>query len=506
MKTDDQTFAEYLHILRRRARPAAMAALAVLLGMTAVVFSLPAVYESYATLLIQQPEISPEVLGGATAKEYVEQRLQQTRQLVMTAENTEALIERFGLFEDDEGTTLEEKISRFNESVVITPQVTGVVDPRSMRGAELTYAFSVAFHYGDPKIAKDVATALADQFTTMGSTRTKAEAEKTSSFMKAEADRLEAELRQREARIAEFLQAHGGGLPEDRAGNFNRARDLERDLARVDDDLRAARARKDLLDAQLAATPRDRPVLDATGQPVIRGEDRLAAAQQELVAALAKYSEDHPDVRRLRREIATLTSEVAGGVNSPPTNPIYQQMQTQVNAADLAVRDLTARRYDIASSLAQVKGAIYQSPVYAKQYADLVRDHELVKTQYEQMRTRQATAEITKKAAGAEAAETYVLINPAFLPTQPVEPDRIALMFLAFVLASAAGIGTTFILNAADTTIRGNADVALLLGAAPLGNIPVMRSAVELHQRRLNDLKLVGGMLAATAIVLFAVS
>jgi hypothetical protein len=59
-----------------------------------------------------------------------------------------------------------------------------------------------------------------------------------------------------------------------------------------------------------------RPVLDATGQPVVRGEDRLAAAQQELVAALAKYSEDHPDVRRLRREIDTLTAQIPSGAAS----------------------------------------------------------------------------------------------------------------------------------------------------------------------------------------------
>ncbi len=120
---------------------------------------------------------------------------------------------------------------------------------------------------------------------------------RTSNFLKTESERLASVLRDQEAKLAEFRQATGGGRPEDSEGNLRRAGDLERDLSRVDDDLRDARARRDLLATQLLDTPRDRAVIDQTGQQVLRGEDRLAVAQQELLAALARYSEDHPDVR-----------------------------------------------------------------------------------------------------------------------------------------------------------------------------------------------------------------
>ena len=53
----------------------------------------------------------------------------------------------------------------------------------------------------------------------------------------------------------ETLQSTGGGRPEDRNVNLDRASGLERDLARTDDDLRAAQARRDLLAAQLQSTP-----------------------------------------------------------------------------------------------------------------------------------------------------------------------------------------------------------------------------------------------------------
>lgn len=501
MKNDDQSFGSFLHVLRRYARAALLAAFAVLFAMTCFVFAMPAIYESSASLQIVQPEVAPDTLGATTSREYVEQRLQRARQRVLTLANFEKLAKRYELLDDSgEEVPQEEAFANFTSNVVVTPKVTGVIDPRSMRAGDLAYGFDVGFRHEDPEVARDVANDLAGLFIKASADQTKADTQRAIGFLGTQADRLEVDLRKREERLAEFRRAYGAGLPENVEANRGRVRDLERDLARVDDDLRDARARKDLLETQLRDTPALRPVLDATGQPVVRGEDRLAAAQQELVAALAKYSEDHPDVRRLRREISTLSEGMPSGAASAPNNPTYVQLQLQISSADATIRDLTSRRYDISSQIGQVQGAIYQSPTYEKQYADLVRDYELVKTQYEQMRAKQGAAEITQKAAGADAAETYVLIDSAILPESPVEPDRVSLMFLAVLLALAAGLATATVRNSMDTTIRSNSDVTTLLGAPPLGNVPDMLSAGERRKRQFGNLAVAAGCVAALGI------
>jgi uncharacterized protein involved in exopolysaccharide biosynthesis len=278
---------------------------------------------------------------------------------------------------------------------------------------------------------------------------------------------------------------------------------LDREIASIDTDLRAARARRDLVEAQMRDTPRDNPIISGDGQVIMGGADRLAAAQQELAAALAKYSEDHPDVRRLRREIATLSKDMQGGAGSTPTNPAYLQLQSQANAASTEVRELSARRSTISAQLAQMQGEITLSPKLEEQYRELVRDYEVMKTQYEQMRSQQATAELKAKAANATAAESYVLINPARVPEDPIEPDRVALMFLALVLAAAAGIGTAFFMNVADRTVRGSADVAALSGTQPFAHVPRMRSALEIRRERTTDLALAGALTIVTIVVLY---
>ena len=506
MKADERSLSDLTRILKKRARPAALTAFGVLLAMTCVVFLLPAVYQSSATLLIEQMNMPAELTGGAGATDYVEQRLQRTRQRVLTDDNVKSLIDRYGLYQSGfTSDQLEDKLLAFNESVLITPQVTGVIDPQSMRAAELTYAFDVGFSSSDPETAHKVATELANLFVTSSADQAKEDAEREIAFAKTESERLASELRVRDARLTAFRQAHPGGLPEDRGRNQEMVLTYERERATVESDLRAARARKELYEAQLRETPRDSAVLDETGQLVLRGADRLAAAQQELVAALSKYSENHPDVRRLRREIATLSAEVSGEPTGQPTNPAYIQLQAQANSADVEVRELAARRNQISAASASAQGAITLSPKLEEEYTDLVRDYTVLKTQFEQMRAQQATAELKAKVAGSAAAESYVLINPARVPEDPVQPDRLALMFLGVVLSIAAGLATAFLLNSADSTIRGSSDVVELAGAEPFAHVPVIRSQTELRRRRFMDLTLATGMaMVALVLLIFA--
>jgi succinoglycan biosynthesis transport protein ExoP len=505
---DDKTLLDLMRILRKRARAATIAAFAVLLAMTCLVFLLPAVYEATATLLIKELELPAEVTGDLSTQQYVEQRLQRTRQQVLTNASVQDVIKRLKVFDvGDDPAALQEATTIFHASVLIIPQVTGVIDPRTMRAAELTYAFNVGFRHSDPAIAASVANELSELFISSSATQARQDAANAIEFAKNEAERLAGLLREREARLTEFREMNPGGLPDDRVRNQDRAIVLERELAAIDADLRAARGRRELLEGQMLQTPRDNFMIGEGGEVVLGGADRLVAAQQELVAALAKYSENHPDVRRLRREIASLKSEVGSQTQSAPTNPAYVQLQTQASSANIEITELSRRRSSVASQLAALQGEITMSPRLEEEHRELVRDYEVIRTQYEQLRGRQASAELQAKAAeGSAVAESYVLINPAQVPDSPVEPDRIALMFLSFVLAIATGLGTAFLMHVADSTVRGSSDVALITGAEPIAHIPMMQNSSVSRRRRFSDFALAGAIVVVAIIMLYIVT
>jgi len=153
-----------------------------------------------------------------------------------------------------------------------------------------------------------------------------------------------------------------------------------------------------------------------------------------------------------------------------------------------------------------MQGEITLSPKLEEEYRELVRDYEVMKTQYEQMRSQQATAELKAKAANTSAAESYILINPARVPEDPIEPDRVALMFLALVMAIAAGVGAAFLLNVADTTVRGSSDIVAIAGVQPFAHVPTLRSAIETRKRRMTDFALAGAITVVAVVVLYIVS
>lgn len=473
VNTNDQTLGDFFRIVKKRAKPAGAASVSVFAIMLVVIFLLPSVYESTAVLLIEQSDIQPELLGGAGSREYVEQRLQRTRQQVLTPENITRIIKRHGLFESTETNSVpDEWISIFNDNVSVEPQVTGVIDPRTMREANLTYAFELSYRDQSPEAAKNVTADLAELFIRSNIVRAQQDAQRAIAFLQEEADKLAADLRLREERLAEFRQENLSNLPENREQNLFRARDLERDIARVDDDLRDARARKELLETQLRDIPRDRPLLDERGQRVISGAERLDAAQQELVAALARYSENHPDVKRLRREIETLSyGDTESQSESNPSNPLYAQIKAQIESSNIAIRDLNIRRTELAGQVSRVQAAIFRSPEYEQQYTDLIRDYELVKSQYEAMRQRQRAAEVSRKAAGSEGIESYVVVREPFVSASPIEPARGQLALLALIVGIAVLLAVATILDYTDKTVRGASDVTNS-GVAIIGQIP----------------------------------
>ena len=477
MSTQDRMISDYVAILRRRRRPVIIAGAAVLLAFIVLAYALPAVYQSAATILIQEPQFPSDVAGLSGPAEYVEKRLQIINQRVMTAENVSGLIKKFKLYGDDSSSdSLDDAVTEFRAARLLTPSITGAVDAKSMRTANLTYAFVVSFEYSDPEVAKDVAAALSEMFVRESELEKRETSSRSLTFLSAEAERLQKQLRDVESRLADFKRKNAGALPEDRSQSQMRAQNAAEEITRLDSDIRSAEARRDLMRTQMADTPMYRPVLSESGQPVLAGADRLAAAQRELLAALAKYSEEHPDVKRLRREIASLSVENSSQATPAPTNPPYLELQTQYRSAESAIRELNARRNEISAVQRASERGLLQAPEVERVYSNLVRDYTLLQTQYSSVRTRQKEAELSGNIVTEDRGEQYIIVDPATTPESPIRPNRLGLIFLGFVVSLAAALGAATLLETSDPTVRGQRDIGELLRLTPIGVIPVIKN------------------------------
>ena len=428
--------------------------------MTCVVFLLPAVYESSATLLIEQMSMPAELTGGAGAQDYVEQRLQRTRQRVLTDENVKSLIDRYGLYRIGlRIEQLEDKLAdiqrKRSDHAASHRRHRPAIDARGR--ADLRIRCRVpAFRPGNGPEDRErtrESVRLLERGPGEGGRRAR--------------DRV------RQGRIGaacvRIARARGpadripAGPPERPAGR-PRAQPGTRDAVRArprdgrfgpasGTGAPGAVRRRSCATRRATARSSTKPASSSCAAPTgLRRRSRNSSPH------VSKYSENHPGREAAAaRDRDQLTSEVSGELDErTDQSRVYPAPVAGQCGGNRSSRALGAAATRFRRNLRAPKAPITLSPRLEEQYTDLVRDYEVIKTQYEQMRAQQATAELQSKVAGSAAAETYVLINPARVPEDPVQPDRLALMFLGIVLAIAAGFGTAFLLNAADSTIRGS--------------------------------------------------
>ena len=99
--------------------------------------------------------------------------------------------------------------------------------------------------------------------------------------------------------------------------NMNQLERAERELLDYDRRIREAEDQQALLNLQLRETPPS--LVGAAGG----SRNDLALLTAQLREARQRYTEEHPDVRRLRRSIETLQQNASAGGAAPiPDNPV----------------------------------------------------------------------------------------------------------------------------------------------------------------------------------------
>ena len=193
----------------------------------------------------------------------------------------------------------------------------------------MTIAFSIAYRGKDPDTVQKVAGKLASLYLEQNLKTREAQAQSTTQFLEAELKELQERIKGLGDKITAFKGQHEGLLPEQQEFNRQQAARLEMDIKQLDAAIRSAEDRKIYIEGQLATVKPDTPLIGATGERVMAPADRLKALEVTLADLQSRFSSDHPEVRKVRREITELKKMVGqtGGSAS-----IRRQKLTQLRA------------------------------------------------------------------------------------------------------------------------------------------------------------------------------
>ena len=561
MEEQEKTLQDYLAIMSRRKFPMLVTMTAVFLLGVVVALVWPPTYRSSATILIQEQEI-PTDLVRSTVTSYATQRIQTISQRVMTRGNLMQIIEKYGLYEKErKRQTTEEILGTMRKDIGLNMIDADVMDPRSGRPMAATIAFTLSYEGRYPDATQRVAGELTSLYLAENLKTRKEKASETVIFITDEAQKISQSITDIETKLADFKEKNAGSLPELSALNFATLDRTERELEQLDVDLRGLEERRGLLEGQLAQINPLTMMQSSTGERILDPESRLKALTAEYASLTAKYSEEHPDVIKIKREmegltqqtgIITSTNETAQklstartelatiqqkysadhpdvvrlkkvvselekklssadrlpeqkSVINKPDNPAYIQVQTQLDSVRTEIKSVHERKQKTRDKVAEYDARMAQAPQVERDYLALTREHESTLRRFQDLNARQMEAQIGQQLENESKGESFQLIDPAQFPEEPVKPNRIAITFLSLVFAAACGLGYAMMAEALDGTIRGVKSIAALLTVAPLAVIPEIFVPSDYYRRkRFNKIAIVV-MLSSFIIVVLAI-
>ncbi len=324
---------EYLAIGRRRLRVMLVAGGAGLAITVLLALFLPPVFESKATILIEQQEM-PTELVRSTVTSYADERVQIISQRVMTTQTLLDIIRRYDLYPRQRNRESREAlIKRMRNDIDIKMISADVIDPRSGRPTEANIAFTVAYSSRSPEQAAKVANELTTLFLNENlETRTKL-AQDAATFLEGEADRVNHHMTDLQTQIAAFRAKHFQSLPELEQLNEQLLDRSSQDLDKDETRRSSLEQQQVYLEAQLAQLKPNSAVFSDSGERILSTTDRLKAARSELAADRALYGPHYPDIERLSREIAGLEGQSHDTADINDLRRNLEDAKTQLAAA-----------------------------------------------------------------------------------------------------------------------------------------------------------------------------
>lgn len=538
MEEQAKDLSEYLSGFKRRKKPA-LATAAVLLLIAAVVgFVWPPTYRSSATILIEEQEI-PADLVRSTISSYADQRIQVISQQVMTRANLLQIVDKYHLYEGYRRThTTEEALDRLRKDIKLDILKADVVDPRSGSKTTATIAFTLAYDGETPDGAQKVANELVSLYLNENLKNRQQKTAETSTFLAEEASKLSQHIAEVEKKLAVFKTKNMGRLPELVALNMQLRDRTDNELKETERELMSLDERKFYLESQLAQIKPNTPLISAGGERILNSDERLKTLEAqyaslsgiyspdhpdivkirremaslrkatgggtasdesakrliglraELAAAREKYSDDHPDIIKLSKSIAALEARQAASSKAPaapdvkPENPAYIAMQAQLEATISGMKSLRTKQAQLKGKIESFERRLVETPQVEREYLDLARDRETSVTRYREIKEKQAQAQISQELEKDRKGERFSLIDPPLVPEQPSSPNRPAILLLGFVLSMAGGITSAAVLENVDHSVRSARTLSGLLDVPLLAVIPYMETGHEKLRRR----------------------
>ncbi|HEU4846062.1 MAG TPA: XrtA system polysaccharide chain length determinant, partial [Burkholderiaceae bacterium] len=377
----------------------------------AIVFSLPNDYQASARVYVDTQSILKPLLSGMTSVPNVEQQVSIMSRTLLSRPNLERVMRMVDLDVRSASARQHEKtIEQLAANIKIN-------------GTNSHDIYTISYREHDPKLVRDVVQSLLTIFVEGSFTGKRTDSQQAVNFIDEQIRSYEQRLVAAENSLKDFKIRNTGLLP--------RQGDYSAQLAEAADALTAARLEmaeaeqtRNAIRAQMGGTApkgKDKRPLRISNPDI---DARIAVVSKDLDALRMQYTEQHPDIIAARRLIAQLEARKVDEARHPLRDsdpgrnysPMMQQLKVALTEADAKLAALRVRVGEFAARHARLLEQNKAVPEVESQLAQLNRDYQINKDNYEKLISRREAAKLSGELSSTTDMMTFKIIDPPTLP------------------------------------------------------------------------------------------
>jgi polysaccharide chain length determinant protein (PEP-CTERM system associated) len=467
-----QLFFHYLNALWKRRWVVLLCAWAVALPGWLVVASIPSVYQSSSRIYVDTSSVLQPLLRGIAVQADLRTQVQLMKQTLLSRPNLIEVARR----------------TDYDLTVRSDTQMEGLLTKlqgNTSIGSDRQNIFTIAFTDTQPQRAYDVVQALLTMFVESNLGQSRQDLDTAEDFIANQIAEYEARLIEAEDELARFKQQHldvvlGEGSYLARASAANALKE------QLEQALEVAIAQRNHLRSELESIPEIVPSDLLGAGPPDDTERRIVDIEAQLRQLLSQYTEKHPDVVSLRRQLSALLEKqeiarkalaesddpmMAENASYGAPNPVHGQVKLRLIEIETQIEDLQRRAASARAQAESLAAKANQVPQVEAEFQRLNRDYGIVKARYDELLSRRESARMSRSREAVGQQVQYRLIDPPVIANHPVGPNRPLYLVAVLVFAIATGLGIALVLVILDTSFASVAELRQYTGLRVLGTV-----------------------------------
>jgi len=490
--------------------------LAPLFGFGVIAFGVallwPPVYQSAALILVEQQKVPTKYVTPNVVSD-VDSRLQSMTQQILSRTRLESLIKQFNLYSRQRShMTMDELVDKMRGDITIQ-------QAQAVGRDDQTTAFRIFFAAEDPHLAQQVNNELTSLFIEKSLETRAQQSISTTNFLQSQLEQARKDLTTQEEQLRQYKMRYLGELPQQEQSNLQILNSLESQLQSITESIARAEQQRIYLQSlrseyQAMAQAAASGASNVPDHAASVSDTALRDLRKQLADLEARYTPRHPDVLRIKGQIAEWerlkkhtedsaasaqgrTAEESTGSDAI-NQPALAEVDSRLKAVEAEIANAKQQAEKLRKQSADVQSRLSLTPVREQQLAEVTRNYQNSRENYQSLLQKELESELATNLEKRQEGEQFRIIDPPNLPDKPFKPNRPLILLGGWAFGLCIGLGGIAVREFADSSLRSESDLQEQTKVPIIGRIPVLYTV---QQRRSQQLRRV---IEVAAVALFA--